>query len=166
MGILPAMNPSPEPLYPAVSPHLVVADAPAAIDFYKQVFGATERLRLADPKLSGKIVCAELVVGDSVISLAEEAPEWNTRGPKRLGGTPVTLSLSVDDPDAVAARAVAAGARVVYPVQDQFYGHRAGRVEDPFGHQWIVSKVLEVLSEAEMQARMAKWWEQQDAKGA
>jgi PhnB protein len=154
VGILSTMSPRTES--PAVSPHLVVADAPAAIAFYKKVFDATERLRLAEPKPGGRIVFAELRIGGARIDLAEQSPAWGTRDPKQLGGTPVALSLEVDDPDAVAARAVAAGARVIFPVQDQFYGHRAGRVEDPFGHQWILFKVLEVLSEAEIQARMPK----------
>ncbi|WP_437671092.1 VOC family protein [Sorangium sp. So ce131] len=154
-------NPAQPSPYHTVVPHLVIAGAPDAIAFYKKAFGATERFRLTDPKLGGAIVCAELVIGDSIFSIAEETPEWNARGPKSLGGTPIVLNLNVDDADAVAARAVEAGAKVIYPIQDQFYGRREGRIEDPFGHQWIVSTFLEDVPVEEMQVRMAKWWEEQ-----
>ncbi|MGK4000924.1 VOC family protein [Sorangium sp. So ce1024] len=152
-------NPIAPPPYHTVVAHLVVAGASEAIAFYKKAFGATEKMRLADPKLGGAIVCAELVIGDSLFAVADEAPQWNTRGPKALGGTPIALSLNVEDPDAVAARAVEAGARIIYPIADQFYGRRAGRIEDPFGHHWILSAVIEDVSVEEMQVRMARWWE-------
>ncbi|XXY52546.1 VOC family protein [Sorangium sp. So ce269] len=159
-------HPIAPPPYHAVVPHLVVAGASDAIAFYKKAFGATEKLRLADPKLGGNIVCAELIIGDSVISVADEAPQWNARGPKTLGGSPIVLTLNVEDPDAVAARAVEAGAKIIYPIDDQFYGRREGRVEDPFGHQWILSAVIEDVSVEEMQARMAQWWEEKGTSGA
>ncbi len=148
-------KPVPPSPYPSIVPHLVVADAPGAIAFYKKAFGATEKLRLTDPKRRGTIVCAELVLGDSLITLAEEAPEWNARGPRALGGSPIVLTLHVEDADAVAARAVEAGARIIYPIDDQFYGRREGRVEDPFGYQWKISTFIEEVSVDEMQARMA-----------
>ncbi|WP_437990044.1 VOC family protein [Sorangium sp. So ce145] len=159
-------HPIAPPPYHAVVPHIVVAGAPDAIAFYKKAFGATEKLRLADPKLGGAIVCAELVIGDSIISIADEAPQWNARGPKALGGSPIVLTLNVEDPDAVAARAIEAGAKIIYPIADQFYGRREGRIEDPFGHQWILSAVIEDVSVDEMQVRMARWWEEQGPSGA
>ncbi|AUX24932.1 glyoxalase [Sorangium cellulosum] len=164
------MTHRPEPVSPppspTLAPHLVVADAPGAIAFYKRAFGATEKMRLADPKLGGNIVHAELVIGDARFTLAEEAPEWNTRGPRALGGTPVVLTLHVEDADAVAARALEAGARIIYPIADQFYGQRAGRIEDPFGHQWILSTFIEDVPMDEMQTRLARWWEEQGKGGA
>lgn len=157
-------NPIPPPPYRTVTPHLVVADAPSAIEFYKKVFGATEKMRLADPKIGGKIVCAELVIGDTLISLADEHLEWNARSPKTLGGSPIALTIYVEDADAVAARAVEAGSKLIYPIQDQFYGERQGRIEDPFGHQWMISTHIEDVSVEEMQVRLVKWWEEQDKK--
>jgi PhnB protein len=149
--------------YTAISPRLVVVDAPAAIDFYVKVFGAEETLRVADPS-GGKIVCSELVIDGCMISLAEEDRQWNTLGPKALGGTPVALTLNVDDVDAVAARAIEAGARIIFPINDQFYGWRQGRIEDPFGHQWILSTFLEDLTAEQMETRMATWWDEQTEK--
>ncbi|WP_437935039.1 VOC family protein [Sorangium sp. So ce341] len=149
-------HPIAPPPYHTVVPHLVVAGASDAIAFYKKAFGATEKLRLADPKQGGAIVSAELVIGDSLITVADEAPRWNARGPKALGGSPIVLTLNVEDPDAVAARAIEAGAKIVYPIDDQLYGRREGRIEDPFGYQWKLSAVIEDVSVEEMQARMAR----------
>lgn len=144
-----------------IEPHLIVKNAPRALEFYKTALGAKEKMRLADPKLDGLIVCAELYFGESMISVSEEHAEWNNFGPKKLGGTPVALTLFVADPDAVADRAVELGAELVYPIKDQFYGYRQGRIRDPFGHEWILSKKLEDLSVEEMQKRMASWWTEQ-----
>ncbi|KYF96520.1 glyxoylase [Sorangium cellulosum] len=149
-------HPIAPPPYHAVVPHLVVAGASDAIAFYKKAFGAIEKLRLADPERGGAIVSAELVIGDSVITLADEAPQWNARGPKALGGSPIVITLNVEDPDAVAARAIKAGAKIIYPINDQLYGRREGRIEDPFGYQWKLSAVIEDVSVEEMQARMAR----------
>lgn len=149
-----------------VTPRLLVAGAAEAIDFYVRAFGATETFRLADPRLGGKIVCAEIAIGSSTIGIADEAPEWNALGPRALGGTPVALALQVEDVDAVAARAIAAGAKVIYPIADQFYGERSGRIEDPFGHQWVLSTPIEAVPMDQMQARMATWWDEQEAKKA
>ncbi|WP_437314311.1 VOC family protein [Sorangium sp. So ce385] len=149
-------HPIAPPPYHTVVPHLVVAGASDAIAFYKKAFGATEKLRVADPKRGGAIVSAELVIGDSVITIADEAPRWNARGPKALGGSPIVITLNVEDPDAVAARAIEAGAKIIYPIDDQLYGRREGRIEDPFGHQWKLSAVIEDVSVEEMQARMAR----------
>ena len=140
--------------FPRVAPYLSVHDAQAAIDFYSTVFGATERVRLAAPE--GKIGHAELQLGDSVIMLADEFPDLNVRGPKAIGGTPVTLNVYVEDVDDVVERAVAAGAIALRPVEDQFYGDRSGQFEDPFGHRWNVATHVEDVSEEEMATRAAE----------
>jgi PhnB protein len=134
-----------------VTPYLVIAGAAEAIAFYTRAFGATETMRLAEP--SGRIGHAEITIGDALVMIADEYPELSIRGPKALGGSPVTLHLRVDDVDAVAARAVAAGAKVLIPVQNQFYGERSGRFEDPFGHVWVLSTHVEDVSPEEMQRR-------------
>ena len=123
--------------YHSVTPYLAVDDAAAAIEFYKQAFGATERMRLATP--GGKVGHAEIEIGSSCIMLSDEWPDRGFRGPKTVGGTPVTLHLYVEDVDAVVAQALATGAKVVRPVKDQFYGDRSGTIEDPFGHVWHVA---------------------------
>lgn len=137
--------------YSRVSPYLVVDDAAAAIDFYCQVLGATERMRMAAP--SGKIGHAELQIGDSVVMLADEWPDMGAHGPKTVGGTPVTLSVYVEDVDATFRRALDAGARALREVADQFYGDRVGAFEDPFGHHWHVATHIEDVAPDEMQRR-------------
>lgn len=139
--------------YHSVTPYLIVKSAAKAIDFYKQAFGATETLRVPQP--DGRIVHAELKIGDSTIMLADEFPERNIRGPESLGGTPVTMHLYIEDVDTVAQRAVAAGAKEIRPVQDQFYGDRSGMFADPFGHQWNISTHVEDLSAEEVGKRAA-----------
>ena len=134
-----------------VTPYLIVKDAAAAIAFYERAFGAKETMRLAEP--SGRIGHAEISIGGATIMIADEYPEMGFRGPQALGGSPVTLVLHVTDVDAVADRAVAAGAAVVIPVKDQFYGERSGRIRDPFGHLWILSTHVEDVSTEEMQRR-------------
>jgi PhnB protein len=146
---------------PVVTPSLILSNAPAAIDFYVRAFGAVEEQRLTDPRIGGVVVHARIRIGDSLVTLKEESAEWGDRGPKTLGGTPALFTLEVDDPDAFTARALEAGAKVIFPLADQFYGYRQGRIEDPFGFQWIVSKQLEELSVDEMNVRMATWWESQ-----
>jgi PhnB protein len=111
-------------------------------------------MRHAGP--DGRIGHAEIRIGDSVIMLADEHPEVNARSPKTIGGTPVSLHVYVNDVDAVARQATGAGARVVRPVQNQFYGDRSGTLEDPFGHQWHVSTHIEDVSPAEMRRRAAQ----------
>jgi len=112
------VNPIPEG-YPRVTPYLIVDGASAAIDFYKSVLGATERMRMGGPE--GKVGHAELEIGDSVVMLADEHPEVDARGPKSVGGTPVTLHVYVEDADGVFERAIEAGAKALRPVEDQFY---------------------------------------------
>ncbi len=139
--------------YHTATPYLVLQGAAAALDFYKQVFGATEMVRMAQP--DGKIGHAEVRIGDSVIMLADEAPEMGYRSPKSVGGSPVSLLLYFQDVDAVVGRAVAAGARLTQPVTDKFYGDRSGTVEDPFGHVWTIATHTEDVSPEEMKRRMA-----------
>jgi PhnB protein len=139
--------------YPQVTPYLCVDGAKAAIDFYSSVFGATERMRLPGP--GDTIGHCELQLGDSLIMLADEAPELGIRSPKAFGGTPVTLSLYVEDVDGVFARALQAGATALRPVEDQFYGDRSGQFEDPFGHRWSIATHVEDVSPEEMAERAA-----------
>lgn len=140
--------------YPQVTPYLCVDGAAAAIDFYSTVFGTTERMRMPAPE--GRIGHAELQLGDSVIMLADEAPEIGVRSPRSIGGTPVTLSVYVDDVDAVFDRAVRAGAIPLRAVETQFYGDRSGQFEDPFGHRWSVASHVEDVSPDEMARRAAE----------
>jgi PhnB protein len=120
-----------------VTPHLVCAGAPAAIDFMVRAFGAVELSRLADDR--GRVMNAQLRIGNSMLMVVDEFPEWCSLGPTALKGTPVTIHLFVDDVDAVVARAVAAGATLTMPVADMFWGDRYGVLQDPFGHQWSVA---------------------------
>lgn len=121
----------------AVSPHLVCDDASAAIDFYKRAFGAVEMMRLPTP--SGKLAHACVTINEAPVMLVDENAEFGMLGPKALGGTPVTIHLMVDDVDSFVARAQEAGATVVMPVADMFWGDRYGVLEDPFGHHWSVA---------------------------
>jgi len=134
-----------------VVPYLCVKGAASAIEFYKQAFGATEVLRLAEP--GGRIGHAEIRIGESRVMLSDEYPEHGILGPQSRGGATGSLALEVPDVDAVVARAVAAGAKLLNPVADQFYGERSGKLEDPFGHLWSVSTRTEELSQEEMQRR-------------
>jgi PhnB protein len=148
-----AVSPIPDG-YPRVSPYLSVDGASAAIDFYSKVFGATERARMPMP--GGRIGHAELQLGDSVVMLADEFPEAGVRGPKAVGGTPVTISVYVEDVDAVFDRALQEGASSLRPVEDQFYGDRSGQFEDPFGHRWSVASRVEDVPSDEMAKRAAE----------
>ncbi len=154
-----AVNPIPKG-FSAVTPLLVVRDAASAIDFYARAFGAKEVARLVEPA-SGKIAHAEIQIGDSIVMLTDEFPEWKSISPQTLGGTGARMHLYVDDADAVADRAVAAGATVQVPVADQFYGDRSGRVEDPFGHQWIIGTHTVDMPVGEMQQRFQEFMQQQ-----
>ena len=147
---MPEVKPIPDG-YPQVTPYLHVEGAGKAIDFYTSVFEGTERVRMDAP--GGKIGHAEVEIGDSIIMLADEFPEMNIRGPRSIGGTPVTISVYVEDVDAVHARAIAHGATEIRPVEDQFYGDRSGQFEDPFGHRWNVSSHVEDVPPEEMQKR-------------
>jgi PhnB protein len=139
--------------YHHVTPYLSIKGAAAAIDFYNQAFGAVEVVRMPQP--DGRIGHAELKFGDSHVMLADEFPEMNVVGPKTLGNTSVGLLLYVDDVDKTVERAVALGAKITKPVQDQFYGDRTATLEDPFGHKWTVAVHLEDVTPEEMNRRMA-----------
>lgn len=139
--------------YPQVVPYLCVDRASAAIEFYRDVFGATERMRIPEP--DGRLGHAELEIGAAVIMLSDEFPDLGIRAPKTIGGTPVTISLYVEDVDDVFTRAIDAGATALRPVKDQFYGDRTGQFEDPFGHRWSVATHIEDVSPEEMAVRAA-----------
>ena len=140
-----------------VSACLVIRDAREAIEFYKEAFGATEVGRMADDE--GRVMHAEIRIGDSPIQIAGEAPHWHNLSPQALRGSPVSMQLYVEDVDAAFARAVAAGATVLSPVQNYFYGDRAGRLLDPFGHRWLIGTHVEDVSPEEMQRRMNAMFE-------
>lgn len=146
------VNPIPNG-YPRVTPYLSIDGAAAAIDFYRDILGATERMRMAGP--DGKIGHAELEIGSSVIMLSDAFPEMGAPTPKALGGSPVFLMVYVEDVDDVFARAIKAGAKELAPVQDQFYGDRSGQFEDPFGHRWNVASHVEDVPPEEMEKRAA-----------
>lgn len=137
-----------------LSPHLVVAGAADAITFYQKAFGAKELMKLAGP--DGKIMHACVSINDSSVMLVDENPQWKALGPKALGGTPVTLHLVVPDVDASFAQAVSAGATVVMPVEDMFWGDRYGIVQDPFGHMWSLATTKKEMTEAEIKVAAEK----------
>jgi len=138
--------------YPRVAPYLIIDGAAEAIDFYSSVLGASQRGdRMQTP--DGKVGHAELVLGDSLIMLADESPDWGALGPRTVGGTPVTLHVYVEKVDDVFAKALAAGATEVQPVTDQFYGDRSGQFEDPWGHRWNVATHVEDVPLEEMAER-------------
>jgi PhnB protein len=140
--------------YPRVIPYLHVDGARTAIDFYSSVLGAKERMSMPGPE--GKVGHAELNIGESVIMLADEFPDMGVRGPKSVGGTPVTIHVYVEDVDATMDRAVKSGATVLRPVEDKFYGDRGGEFEDPFGHHWSIATHIEDLTPEQMQERMGQ----------
>lgn len=140
--------------YPQLTPYICVDGAAQAIEFYGKVFGAQERMRMPSP--GGRIGHAELQIGEAVVMLSDEHPEMGVRGPKSVGGTATTLSLYVEDVDAVVAKAEAEGAKVLRPVENQFYGDRSGQIEDPFGHRWSIATHVEDVPPDEMQRRAAE----------
>ena len=138
--------------YGSVTPYLIVQGAANAIDYYKKVFGATERMRMPGP--DGKIAHAEIQIAGSYIMLADENPEMGARSPKTVGGSSISLLVYVENVDRTVEKAVAAGAKVKSKVENKFYGDRMGGIEDPFGHQWYVATHVEDVSPEEMQRRM------------
>ena len=139
--------------YHNATPYLCCKEAARALDFYKQAFGATELMRFEQP--DGRIGHAEIKIGDAPIMLADEFPDMNVRSPKSYGGSPVSIHLYVEDVDAFAEQATSAGAKLVRPVADQFYGDRNCQLEDPFGHVWMISTHKEDVSPEEMHRRAA-----------
>jgi PhnB protein len=137
-----------------ITPHLVCADASAAIAFYQQAFGATELSRLPGP--GGKLMHASVRIGDSTVMLVDEFPEWGSVGPKALKGSPVTLHMYVTDADVAFKRAVDAGATVKMPLEDMFWGDRYGVLIDPFGHQWSIATHIRDLTPEEIREGMKK----------
>jgi len=139
--------------YHTVTPYLIFTGASEAIAFYKKALGAEEVMRLGGP--GGRIGHAEIKIGDSRVMLADEHPEIGALSPKTVGGSPVSIHLYVDDVDRAVERAVAAGAKLVRPVADQFYGDRVGRIEDPYGYRWFIATRKEDLTVEEIRRRAA-----------
>jgi PhnB protein len=140
--------------YNTVTPYLVIKGAAKAIDYYKNVFGATVVVRMDGP--DGKVGHAELQIGDSRIMLADENPSMGNRSAESIGASPVSLYVYLPDCDKVVDKAVAEGAKILKPVQDQFYGDRSGFIQDPFGHLWGVATHKEDVSAKEMAERAQK----------
>src|SRR5262245_58471710 len=139
----------------SITPHHVIRNTPAAIDFYKKAFDAKEIARMPGP--DGKTVMhAEIKIGDSIIMLGEEAPQYGCKSPQNLNGTPVTVHLYVEHVDDVVQRAVKAGAETKMPVQDMFWGDRYGKLKDPFGHEWSLATHKRDLTPEEMQKGAAE----------
>lgn len=139
--------------YHTITPYITVRSAVAALDFYKTAFGAVEIMRFEMP--GGGVAHAEIQIGDSKVMLGDENPDFGNKSPQTLGGTPGGLCIYVADCDAVFAKALAAGATVMKPMADQFYGDRSGTVIDPFGHAWTIATHKEDVSIDEMKARLA-----------
>jgi len=155
---MPESKPTPIPAnYRRITPCLVVRGAAKALDFYAEVFGATERMRFPGP--GGTIAHSEIQIGDAVVIVEDEDLQRGTSAPPAGGvpGTPVFQFIYVDDVDAVVARAVALGATLRRAPQDQFYGDRDGFIVDPFGHGWVIATHVEDVSPEEMAHRMATW---------
>jgi PhnB protein len=136
--------------YHSVTPYLIVKGAAKALDFYAHAFGAKEKFRLPMGDIIGH---AEIVIGDSHVMLADVMDDH--KDPRKLGGTPVSLMIYTSDADAMFKRAIAAGAKQVRPVENQFYGDRTGVLEDPFGHVWSIATHVEDVSDEEIRRRMA-----------
>ena len=144
-------KPIPEGFH-TITPHLVVSNGNEAIEFYKKAFGATELARSPGP--DGKsLMHASLKIGDSIIMLNDEFPDWGMKGPESIGGTPVTIHLYVDDVDAWFERASRAGATETMPVMDAFWGDRYGKLTDPYGHHWSIATHKEDLTPEQIQKR-------------
>lgn len=139
--------------FASVTPSMVVAGASDAIEFYKQAFGAVEIDRAPSP--DGKIMHATIRIGNSNIMVNDEFEDWQVFGPKKFGGSAVTIHLYVEDADATFAQAVAAGATVTMPISDAFWGDRYGQVQDPFGHNWSIATHLRDVTEAELAAALS-----------
>jgi uncharacterized glyoxalase superfamily protein PhnB len=146
-----SVKPSPEG-YHTLTPFLTVRNALRAIEFYKQAFGAQERGVAKGP--DGKVMHAELKIGDSVIMLSDEFPEFGTLSPQSVGGSPMGLHIYTENVDAAFDRAVKAGAQVEMPVMDQFWGDRYGKLKDPFGHKWSIATHVKDMSADEMKRSM------------
>jgi PhnB protein len=147
-----SVKPIPEG-YNTLTPYLIINNAAQALQFYKQAFGAIERMRMEGE--GGKVCHAEMQIGNSIIMLADEFPQMDAHGPQKFGGTPVMLHLYVEDVDTIFNQALNAGATIVKPLADQFYGDRLGSVKDPFGHIWSVATHKEDLTMDEINKRFS-----------
>ena len=148
------VNPIPEEVH-TITPHIICDDAAAAIEFYRNAFGAEEVCRMPGP--DGKSVMhAELKIGDSMLYMCQACPEMGAKSPKDIGGSAVTMHMYVADVDAAFDRAVKAGAEVTTPVTDMFWGDRYGRLLDPFGHHWSLASRIEIVSPEECSKRAAE----------
>lgn len=157
----PAQQPETSPVR-SMSLHICISGASAALDFYREAFGAKELMRLTEP--DGKIGHAEIQIGDAVLSISDEYPDYDALSPKTIGGSSVKIHLDVTDVDAFAERAINAGATLVRPIADQFYGDRSGQIKDPFGYTWVLSTHLRDVPVAEMQKEVEKFAREESAK--
>jgi uncharacterized glyoxalase superfamily protein PhnB len=149
----PSVKPVPEGMH-TVTPHLICAGAAEAIEFYRNAFSAVELSRI--PGSDGKVMHASIRIGDSVLMLNDEMPEWGSFGAKHFKGSPVTIHLYVENVDAVFEEAVRAGAKITMPLDDMFWGDRYGKLEDPFGHHWSIGTHVRDVTPEEMQKAMAQ----------
>ena len=147
--------------YRTATPYLIVNDAASAIEFYKKAFGATELIRLADP--TGKVMHAEIRIGNSPLMLADEFPDMGYRSPQSLGGSPVSILLYVENVDTLFSQAITAGAKEIMAIADQFDGDRRGTLTDPFGHIWLLATKKEDVSPEEMRKRFDNMMKQGEA---
>jgi PhnB protein len=148
--------------YQGATPYLCVKDAAKALEFYKKAFGAEEMARMGEP--GGKIGHAEIKIGEAIIMLADEFPDYGVLSPQSIGGTSVSIMVYVEDVDGFVNKAVAAGAKVLRPVADQFYGDRSAQLEDPFGHKWHFATHIEDVSPEEMKKRHDEFMKQMKNK--
>jgi len=140
--------------YPAVIPYLIVRNGKKALEYYQNTFGAVEKERLEMP--DGTIGHAEILIGESMIVLADESPACGAVSPDSVGGTPVTIALYIEDVDTVIQRALDGGAILEQPIKNQFYGDRSGSIKDPFGHKWTIMTHIEDVSPEEISRRAAE----------
>ena len=139
--------------YRTLTPYLTIKDAAKAIEWYRKAFGAEELSRVPMSEDDPRLVHAEVRIGDSILMMSEEFPEWGGKGPEALGGSPVSILIYVEDVEAAWKRAVEAGATIKMPLADQFWGDRFGAIEDPFGHKWSLAQHMEDLSSEEIGRR-------------
>ncbi|MBI1848893.1 MAG: VOC family protein [Planctomycetes bacterium] len=147
-----------------VTPHMIIKDPGKAIEFYKKAFGATEIMRMNGP--GGVVMHAEIKIGDSIVYLAGENPQYGCKSPQTLQGTPVSLHLYVENVDASFKRAVEAGATVQMPVTEMFWGDRFGKVADPFGHEWSIATRVKDMTPAEMAKAQEAFFKQMATAGS
>jgi PhnB protein len=148
--------------YEGATPYLIIKGAGAALEFYRKAFGATERMRM--PGSGGKVGHAEIMIENALIMLADEFPDMNCKSPQAYGGSPVSIMIYVQDVDRFVQRAVDAGARLIRPVENKFYGDRGASLEDPFGHQWHFATHVEDVPPDEMEKRAKASMKQQGDK--